>query len=792
MSIDEGSGEADGAAPDKKVEKSARESLLDDLRGAQTWFALAEPLAIFAQKCGADRPAFVTNGEEVLWPEDLSVRAKANKIVAPPPPEGPGGSPVPQWEGPPPPEVVAEIREYLLAEPNDGALAAVALEFAQAIGQHRHSGFALDYFDFGAPRMLEFGRAYAQMARSPLAAIGRGISFNTDPAKLPPAFGQVKGLRLAGEAARWFTIQVTSWIGNGDPLAALGDHRPLVVATCHPNFALEEFDAPYSVDVAKKQASFHTVGPINQRRQKWLLRRQLADAVGAGATVVVIPEYAVHADDRKSLRTYINGFGTKKPLLVLAGTSRVLDPMRSAHADAATDDDRANQAIVWAGGEQWTQEKLFPAKITSPVPHLPKAVPGTEMVTPGQMIRIFRTERWVVAVLICRDAMQHQIMHELAELGVNLCLVASSSPHSGSIVGSLASLRTRSQAFTVLANAPASWDGAPPALDAAFDGPFEHPPGPLVKLSSDREAGPGIWVWRPTPESREAQWHPTVVANGSPAEWLREFTRLVNGPRYGEDVRQSLAHLLAMHWFPATWRRKDGDLATGEAAEAALGSWLAQPPTVDPTDTSVKVHGLVAILRFTWVAALGLRYTWTTVLVQQPDEHWLCLFHDPYGPPHGIPSPAPNELRTAAKAWEEEFVRLANRPGADKRARSAGQAAVEIVDKTWKELRLLYADEPVYMPRPGRASVGEAALERLMREALLVRGPRFRLDPGEAYAYGQVVVQTCQWRLTDMGEGFPDESGRSTVVLLAEPDGAAVRCIYDDPWSKLSGPLQLE
>lgn len=786
MSIEQGSSASAPPEPPPQQPPSPEpappapgEVLFRKLESAQSWFELAELLAMFAWTHGSDRSAFVQNSEELLEAADasLEVRTIANTLVTPPE----VGFHVPPDAG-----KVGAIRALLLQYGRtEAAMANAALEVAQAIGEKRSAWFEEDYFVVpGTPRRVEFGKAYPRLLRSPLTAVGRGFGFNTEPAKLPPGIGQVRGLRLAGQLAKWFDISVTSWM-HDDPFAALGNHRPLVVATCHPNDTLEEFDAPYRVHEREKRGSFHTEGPLNRPRQRWLLRQQIADAVAAGASVVVIPEYGLHVRDRKPLKAYLDSLDIRRPLLVVGGTGRV---RRIAGVGPVGDDSVAfsyNEAIVWAGPHEWSQDKLYPARITAPVPERTDPVAAAELVTPGQTIHVIRTPRWVVAVLICRDALQHEVVDLLAEMGVNLCLVASSSPHSGSIIGSLAPLRVRSQAFTVLVNTPPMWAGAPPALDAAFDGPFEHPPGPLAKMSSERALGPGVWIWRPTPQANGAQWHPTALANSTPEEWLHEFTRLVNAPRHNEDLEQTLAHLFAIHCYPGLSRLDSGE-ARIYYGRRALRAWLGGHPTFRPAQVAVAIHGLVAIVQFTWKSD-SVDRTWTSVLTQQPDGHWLALFHDPNGP--RARDARTEALLTAAKTWENEFVRLANSPRGGSTAASV-KVDAEVVKTVVPELMGLYGKAPVYMHRPGRPTVGRRRLEQLMA-ALLKRGPEFALVPGGAAAYGPLVVQTCMWSLKKMGTGFPDESGRSTVVLLTGSDNT-VQCIYDDPWSKLSGPLQLE
>lgn len=751
-----------------------RTALIAAIHSASSWFGLAELLVVFSRRYES---RLVPHEVDPDRSENTSVRPQVQAILSDE--EKVGGY------GPPPKDTLRRLVQLLPdAKHRPAALARTAREIAEVIAIHRAD--RLEDFWATPVRTLHPGRGYPPCLRYPKVGDLDGVALNTAPNKLPTKLGQVEGIRLAGEAARWFDIKVTSWPINNDPLASLGDkQRPLVIATCHPNYPLEEFDAPYDPD----KRTFQVDGPVNRPRQRWLLRRQMEDAVAAGASIVVIPEYGIHVDDRKDLRELVESLGHQRPRLIVAGTSRTNAIRKKGTGWVNV---VVNRVVIWAGDHTWSQDKLYPAPITYRVPDFPAPVAMRESTAPGREIQVIRTPNWVVAVLICRDVLAHEIVDELAELGVNLCLVPNSSPHSGSIISSLASLRTRSQAVTVVANTPALVEGQA-VLDAAFDGPFEHPPAGIARLSSERAAGPGIWVWTPTGKTAGATWHPTVTANDTPEQWLAEFTRLVNEPQVRRDVRRTVEDLMALHSYPATWRLDR--LVRSERFERRLKAWLLHQPIFVRAPETVIKHGLVAITRFRWStpAATG---TWTAVLTQQPDKRWLGLFHDHNSQRSAAADPMPPWA--TAGSWETAFVRLINTPGRYKRAHlpdatyDKDERFRQVVDDCVRDLLALYGDGAVSMGRPGRAAVGKEALGRGLR-AILKRGPRFTLLPETEFDYGTVIVQTCLWRFWDMGKEFDDESGRSTVVLVARPPepgerlAAGYECIYDDPWSRLRG-----
>jgi hypothetical protein len=182
------------------------------------------------------------------------------------------------------------------------------------------------------------------------------------------------------------------------------------------------------------------------------------------------------------------------PVLVVAGTSEV----------ASESGGHLNQACLWMPRNgsfvlEKTVEKVNPATIGQ----------WTEEIrsSPEREIRVWLSGRWAICVLICVDALSHDIIEGLARIGTNLLLVPAMTDRSSAIVNSARRLRTESQAFIAFSSAPAlfndvrldSLEGVvfDDALEAAFDGPYkDHLDALLAPRDADSSGvGPGLWMF---------------------------------------------------------------------------------------------------------------------------------------------------------------------------------------------------------------------------------------------------------------------------------------------------------
>lgn len=166
-------------------------------------------------------------------------------------------------------------------------------------------------------------------------------------------------------------------------------------------------------------------------------------------------------------------------MLVVAGTAEI---------EVASNTVR-NQAILWMPrGEPIPLTKSLPAVLDGY---------SEDVDTGTSTVRVFMTERWAIAVLICRDAFEARIIRQLEDIGVNLVLVPAMTPKTGTLVGSVSSLPARSQTFVAVAVAPATWPGREDGrCQACFHGPYDDHPEPVLCPRAGEQADQrGVWLF---------------------------------------------------------------------------------------------------------------------------------------------------------------------------------------------------------------------------------------------------------------------------------------------------------
>jgi 8-oxo-dGTP pyrophosphatase MutT (NUDIX family) len=243
-----------------------------------------------------------------------------------------------------------------------------------------------------------------------------------------------------------------------------------VLATCHPNRTLSEFDLPR--DPAQPGFWVHPSDPDRQRSQ---INRLINQATAAGADIVVLPELCL----TESLAMELHGWvrRTDGPRLLVAGSYH--------HQDGAGGTARRrNTAVAWARGHD---QPLIHDK------HSPADRPIIEDIQPDgwPTVRVYVTaDGWHLVIAICRDLLNPHAVHALTEAGANLVLVPAMSETLVPFGGPAAQLVGAGQALVAIANNPADWSqgrGPVPARPASalFGHPglgqqtrFVHPPDP--------------------------------------------------------------------------------------------------------------------------------------------------------------------------------------------------------------------------------------------------------------------------------------------------------------------------
>lgn len=315
---------------------------------------------------------------------------------------------------------------------------------------------------------------------------------NTQPRRLPDReLDHTPRLRLGDQATSRYGLTLD--FDCYHHLARLAAAPSLRLAAVQPNLSLAEFDIDAAAD---GRAVVRNHGPRVAERQRVILASAISAAAGAGAQVVVVPEYCLDEAGRASLRADLEAMDDR-PALVVGGTSEVRRdgswiPFNEAYLAVP---DLRGLGIY----------KTFPAEVQGAV----------EDIAVSARVTVFWTETWVFTVLICRDAASPDLVDVLGRAGVNLLLVPAFSDRTGSLVDNARSLRTRSQAFVVVANAPAAWTWdalhrrpEPPDLrvEAAFDGPYEHPPEPVLAPDHHDGSALGAGVWLYDAGERKLSW----------------------------------------------------------------------------------------------------------------------------------------------------------------------------------------------------------------------------------------------------------------------------------------------
>ncbi|WP_225933497.1 NUDIX domain-containing protein [Mycolicibacterium pallens] len=319
------------------------------------------------------------------------------------------------------------------------------------------------------------------------------------PWRLANRLDETRHIRLAGEWATQFQV-----VFDYTHFHALqGIITPdTIVATCHPNRSLEEFRLPSD----PTDAAF-PVGPLNPRRQHRLIDALIGQAVHAGASIVVLPELCLTPSLARSLRLWTRREGG--PQLLIAG---------SYHHLGAAPARRRNTATAWVRGHRrpMTHDKHSPAEHPINEDIQPQGFPE---------LRIHvSADGWHLVIAICRDLLNPQAVHTLAEAGANLILAPAMSERLTPFTGQIAHLVSSGQALVAVANNPAEWNHAGhPEPHHPARALFGHPGlGQQTRLVAAPDIGPGIATmhigsasisWAQAPSATRSAQH----RNASPA-----------------------------------------------------------------------------------------------------------------------------------------------------------------------------------------------------------------------------------------------------------------------------------
>ena len=334
------------------------------------------------------------------------------------------------------------------------------------------------------------------------------------PWRLANRLDETRHVRLAGDWAVQFRVVFDYRLY--DALAGLVT-ADTVVATCHPNRGMAELELPR--DTEGRTFPVRPADPARQHRQ---LDRLIGRAAAAGAGIVVLPELSVTEPLARQLEDWVRRPGG--PRLLVAGSYH--------HQDAAAGGGgggggargrRHNTAMVWVRGHEGplTHDK-----------HSPADRPVIEDIQPQgwpeQRVYVL-ADGWHLVIAICRDLLNPEGVHALAEAGTNLALVPAMSESLTAFGGPAAQLVGARQALVAVANNPGQWpDSGPAATRGPARALFGHPGfARQTRLVHTPDPGPGIALM--SVGSGQVAWQDDPGGTTAPAPHVPHVVRSVNG-----------------------------------------------------------------------------------------------------------------------------------------------------------------------------------------------------------------------------------------------------------------------
>jgi 8-oxo-dGTP pyrophosphatase MutT (NUDIX family) len=407
------------------------------------------------------------------------------------------------------------------------------------------------------------------------------------PWRLANRLDETRRVRLAGEWAVQFRVVFDYSLF--DALAGVVTADTLI-ATCHPNRGLVDFDLSRTGD-----GRTFPVRPADPQRQRAEINRLIAAAVAAGASIVVLPELSITESLGEELRDWVRRPG--KLRLLVAGSYHHQD-RNDTNGGAAR---RRNTAICWVRGHDGP---LVHDK------HSPAEAPIAEDIQPlgWPELRIYVTaDGWHLAVAICRDLLNPQAVNALAEAGANVVLVPAMSETLVPFGGPVAHLVGARQAIVAVANNPADW--SKPGIAAAgraARGLFGHPGfGQQTRLVHAPDTAPGLAVL--AVHSARLAWLPAGPGPATPSlgepprpprpDWLQALRAAVQDPPDAGAVPADPAVLRPAAVLVLLTDGADGPqvLLTERAPDLADYPGLltfpggrTEPPDHGPVDTALR------------------------------------------------------------------------------------------------------------------------------------------------------------------------------------------------------------
>jgi 8-oxo-dGTP pyrophosphatase MutT (NUDIX family)/predicted amidohydrolase len=502
------------------------------------------------------------------------------------------------------------------------------------------------------------------------------------PWRLANRLDETRHLRLAGSWAVQFRVIFDYSVHES--LAGL-IHPGTVIATCHPNGSLQEFDLPRS------NAGFvFPVHPVDLVRQRGVLDRQIRTATGAGASIVVLPELSVSASLAMDLQDWVRR--PDGPRLLVAGSYHHRD------ADAGGGPlRRRNTAVAWVRGHEapMTQDKYSPAEAPLPEGLQPPGWPELKVYVSA--------DGWHVVIAICRDLLNPHAVHALAEAGANLVLVPAMSETLTPFGGPAAQLVAHSQALVAIANNPGDW-GNPGSGASAGRALFGHPGlARQTRLAGARAHQPGVALH--------------TVRDGA-TSWIPDPSR---EPSAGPHLPRKTPPKIPV------WAQNLAARLTPPPPPAPLASPAHSPPAHSPAAHSLVALRPAAVLILLTGAAENL----SVLLVQRSED--LTDYPGEFVFPGGAVEPGDTDpIATAFREAREEAG--IDPVGVD----VLGLLPSFGLPETGFLVHPVLAWSNTWLP--GRPNPGEVTTVRYVRLSDLRLGGRYRPFPTQSAAMGSEVV----------------------------------------------------
>jgi len=314
------------------------------------------------------------------------------------------------------------------------------------------------------------------------------------PWRLAHRLDETRHVRLAGEWVVQFRVVFD--YSMFDTLAG-AIRAGTVIATCHPNRDLGEFDLTRGVE----DRTFPVL-PRDVDRQRTEIDHLIDQATTAGATIVVLPELCVTEQLAWTLGEWVRR--PDGPLVLVAGTYHQETPVDDGPAR------RRNTAVAWVRGRE---QPLSHDKYS------PGDRPVVEDIQPDGWpeLRVYVTaDGWHLTIGICRDLLNPQAVNALSEAGANLVLVPAMSETLMPFGGPVAHLVGTRQALVAVANNPGEWtDEAHRVTGQPARALFGHPGlGQQSRLVQPPDPGPGVALM--TVRSAAITWLPQTPPRPTP------------------------------------------------------------------------------------------------------------------------------------------------------------------------------------------------------------------------------------------------------------------------------------